>query len=233
MLAGDVLLVGGEGKISKSLLAAQKVIYSKVTSSHVEFSLGDGVFIHSTNDKGVHLTLLLDEDIACNGNWRVIRHKSVSEIGEVTDNLQKSAMYYFAQDYNKVFMGSGNEHSSFCSELVAKAYERANICIMEGKAPSKVTPAHFDKLADELVDWVDVTQEYKSILSDMKENEFVYRMAAQMLSFTMERRKRHEPIRNAMIQKLESGSESSQETAIKIKEMLAQRELSFWHEKNS
>ncbi|WP_274059784.1 hypothetical protein [Vibrio parahaemolyticus] len=58
-------------------------------------------------------------------------------------------------------------------------------------------------------------------------------MAAQMLSFTMERRKRHEPIRNAMIQKLESGSESSQETAIKIKEMLAQRELSFWHEKNS
>ena len=44
----------------------------------------------------------------------------------------------------------------------------------------------------------------------------------------MERRKRHEPIRNAMIQKLESGSESSQETAKQIKEMLAQREFKFF-----
>ena len=64
MLPGDVLLVTGEGKLSSSLVATQKVIYPKASSSHVEFSLGDGVFIHSTGDKGVHLTLLIDEDIA-------------------------------------------------------------------------------------------------------------------------------------------------------------------------
>ncbi|WP_257325647.1 hypothetical protein [Pseudoalteromonas rhizosphaerae] len=93
MLPGDILLVTGEGKLSKSLVAGQKVIYSKAVSSHVELSLGDGVFIHSTGDSGVHLTLLLDEDKSCNNNWRVIRHKSITGLGPETEKLQKAAMY--------------------------------------------------------------------------------------------------------------------------------------------
>ncbi|WP_201618403.1 YiiX/YebB-like N1pC/P60 family cysteine hydrolase [Psychrobacter urativorans] len=195
MLPGDILLVTGESKLSSSLITAQKIIYSNVSSSHIEFSLGDGIFIHSTNDKGVHLTLLVDEDEACNHNWRVIRHKSITESCSDTEKLQEAAMYFYAQDYNKAFMGSGNNNSSFCSELVAKAYARAEIEIIGGKSPSKVTPAHFDKEADNLKDWVDVTNEYRKILADMKENVFLYRMVADTMSAVMTRRKAHEPIR--------------------------------------
>lgn len=233
MLPGDVLLVTGDGKLSSALVAAQKVIYPNVTSNHVEFSMGDGVFIHSTNDKGVHLTLLVDEDKACNQKWRVIRHKSISEASLETENLQKAAMYFYAQDYNKVFMGSGNDSSSFCSELVAKAYARAEIKIIEGKLPSKVTPAHFDKEADGLEDWVDVTDEYQTILAAMEENDFIYRMAANTLSAVMTRRKVHEPIRQKMIERFENGSTGSKEVAKKFREMLAGRELKYWHEKDS
>ena len=211
----------------------QKFIYPKASSSHVEFSLGDGVFIHSTGDKGVHLTPLLDEDIACKSRWRVIRHKSISEAGLSTENLQKAAVFFYAQDYNKAFMGSGNDSSSFCSELVAKAYARAGIEIFGGKAPSKVTPAHFDKEADNLEDWVDVTEEYKAILADMKENEFPYRLAASTLSAVMARRKAHEPFRQKIIEHFESGSPENQELAKRMRDMLAGRELKYWHEKDS
>lgn len=233
MLPGDVLLVTGEGKLSSSLVAAQKFIYPKAISSHVEFSLGDGVFIHSTGDRGVHLTLLVDEDIACNNRWRVIRHKSIKEACLETENLQKAAMFFYAQAYNKAFMGSGNDSSSFCSELVAKAYARAKIEIIGGKPPSKVTPAHFDKEADNLEDWVDVTEEYQAILADMKENEFPYRFAANTLSAVMTRRKAHEPFRQKIIEHFENGSPENQELARKMREILAGRELKYWHEKDS
>jgi hypothetical protein len=233
VLPGDVLLVTGEGKLSSSLVAMQKVIYPKARSSHVEFCLGDGVFIHATGDKGVHLTLLIDEDIACKNRWRVIRHKSITEAGFNTEKLQKAAMFFYAQDYNKVFMGSGNDTSSFCSELVAKAYDRAGIEIFGGKAPSKVTPAHFDKEADSLEDWIDVTEEYKVILDDMKGNEFPYRLAANTLSAVMTRRKAHEPFRQKIIEHFENGSPENKELAKKMREILAGRELKYWHEKDS
>lgn len=233
MLPGDILLVSGEGKLSKSLIAAQKIIYPNVSSSHVEFCLGDGIFIHSTNDSGVHLTLLIDEDKACNQQWRVIRHKSVNKLGTVTENLQKAAMYFYAQDYNKVFMGPGNQTSSFCSELVAKAYDRAGIEIIKGKKPSQVTPAHFDKEADLLTDWADVTEEYKVILADMLKNEFPYRLGLNTLSAVMDRRKVHERFRESMIEMFENGTPKQKEMAKEIKERLEGRELKFWHEKNS
>ena len=186
--------------------------------------MGDGVFIHSTNDKGVHLTLLVDEDEACNHRWRVIRHRSITEACLVTEKLQKSAMYFYAQDYNKRFMGFGNDSSSFCSELVAKAYARAEIEIIGGKSPSKVTPAHFDKEADNLEDWVDVTDEYQTILAVMKENDFLYRMLAYTLSAVMTRRKAHEPFRQNIIERFENGSPENQEQARKMRELLAGRE---------
>ena len=233
MLPGDILLVTGEGKLSKSLVAGQKIIYSKAVSSHVELCLGDGVFIHSTGDSGVHLTLLLDEDNSSNENWRVIRHKSIAGLGTETEKLQKAAMYYYAQDYNKVFLGAGTDYSSFCSELVAKAYSGAEIEIIGGKAPSKVTPAHFDKEADALVDWIDVTEEYKQLLLDMKKNEFPYRLALKTLSAVMDRRKVNEKFREKMISKLESGTSDNKVAAEKFKELLAGRELKFWHEKKS
>lgn len=231
MLPGDILLVKGDGKLSKSLVTAQKIIYSDVISSHVEFSLGDGIFIHATNDKGVHLTLLVDEDLACRQQWRVIRHKSISESGPEVEKLQKAAIYYYGQDYNKAFMGSGTNCSSFCSELVAKAFTQAEIKIIDGKEPSKVTPAHFDKEADELENWIDVTEEYKKILADMKMNPFHYKLAASTLSAAMSRRRAHEKVREGILEMLSNGSPKSKNASEEMKEMLKGRELKFWHEK--
>jgi len=84
-----------------------------------------------------------------------------------------------------------------------------------------------------LNDWVDVTEEYQTILADMKENDFMYRVAASTLSAAMTRRKAHEPFRQKIIEHFESGSTENKEIAKKFREMLAGRELKYWHEKDS
>ncbi|HHB1595999.1 TPA: YiiX/YebB-like N1pC/P60 family cysteine hydrolase [Vibrio campbellii] len=231
MLPGDVLLISGKGKISKTLITAQKAIYPNAKSSHVELSLGDGVFIHATSDSGVHITILTDEDKACNGEWRVIRHKSITELGSVTQSLQIAATYHAQQGYNKVFMGKGNDHSSFCSELVAKSYAKTGINIINGKQPSKVTPAHFDKEADQLIDWIDVTAEYQTLLTDMKLNEFQYRMVAGLISNKLKIRQNTEAFRDLFLEALEGGTEVERNKADRLKAMLGERELKFWYEK--
>jgi len=232
VLPGDVLLVTGNSSFSNALVLGQKAIYLKAKSSHVELSLGDGVFIHATDDGGVHLSLLIDEVNSCREGWRVIRHKSIVELGLETEKLQKSGMFFYAQGYNKVYMGSGTKSSSFCSELVAKVYEKSGIRIINGKAPSKVAPAHFDKEADEMIDWIDVTAEYKEILEDMTKDIFPYRLMMQTLTQVMTRRKLHEGIRESIITRLENGTEGERKAAVEYKKMLHDRELSFWYEKN-
>ena len=85
-------------------------------------------------------------------------------------------------------MGSGTDHSSFCSELIAKVYEKAGVRILDGKQPSKVAPAHFDKEADSLSDWEDVTEEYRERLKEIEANPFPYRFACSTIQASMAKR---------------------------------------------
>ncbi len=233
MQVGDVLLVRGEGKLSDSLVAAQKVIYKDSAASHVEFSIGDGTFVHATNDGGVHLTFILDELENCKEDWRAIRLKGLTQ--EQRDELSKSGVYYLRQDYNKVFMGSGNETSSFCSELVAKIYNAANINILDKRLPSKVTPAHFDIAADKNNDWEDVTEEYKNTLIDIRKDPMPYKLAYMTLKQVLSRRHRHSKIREGIYAHFEdiagaNGNSNLTDMISEAKDMLKERKLSFWDE---
>jgi hypothetical protein len=67
----------------------------------------------------------------------------------------------------------------------------------------------------------------------MKKYEFSYRLAANTLSAVMTRRKAHEPFRQKIIERFENASPEDQEFAKKLREMLAGRELKYWHEKDS
>jgi len=102
VIVGDVLLVKGLSKKSKGLVTAQKVIYKNSISSHVEFCLAEGAFVHATGSKGVHIVFILDELKNCESEWRAIRLKGLSE--EQQEELIKAGLYFLRQDYNKVFM---------------------------------------------------------------------------------------------------------------------------------
>lgn len=234
MLIGDVLLVTGDNKISSGLALAQKAIYKNAISSHVELGLGDGTFVHATGDGGVHITFILDELKECKGEWRAIRLKGISE--EQQEELGKAGLYFLRQDYNKVFMGSGTDHSSFCSELIAKVYEKARVKILDGKQPSKVAPAHFDKEADSLSDWEDVTEEYRERLKEIEANPFPYRFACSTIQASMVKRHFTSRSREAIFKAMEMLSENEENSKMKEvvekvkKELREKRVLHFWDE---
>lgn len=163
MEIGDVLLVTGKRITSKLLVWSQKLLYAKAQSSHVEFSMGDGVFLHATKGKRVIFTTLLKELEETKENWRVIRFKNLTP--QQKSELQLNAYYFLAQDYNPNYLKPDKIDSSFCSELVHRIYFRTGINIFPRPKLKTISPANFDKIADENNDWVDVTSEYRKMLN--------------------------------------------------------------------
>jgi hypothetical protein len=234
MLAGDVLLVKGTTKFSKALSKGQKVIYKNNVSSHVELSIADGTFVHSTDDGGVHLVFLPDELKTCEDGWRVIRLKSLNE--QEREEIMKASLHYLRQDYNKAYMGKGKPDASFCSELIAKIYSKAGITILGGKEPSKVAPAHFDEQADVDEAWEDVTEEYKVGLQEIKQDESTYRFGFNTIQQFMARRHEHSKIRKTILETMKMLADSSDDKDLQNivdnsqKFLKEKRILSFWDE---
>ncbi|WHM96224.1 YiiX/YebB-like N1pC/P60 family cysteine hydrolase [Citrobacter freundii] len=234
---GDVLLVKGIGKKSDAILYAQKAFYLKAKSSHVALSLGGGLFIHATSDGGVHLTSIDKELETCEGNWRVIRKKGLEEVQ--VEALNTSGLYFARQKYNMFVFFEGNEYSSFCSELVAKAYKKAGVKIMSGKPSSKVLPCHFDKEADVLVDWEDVSHEYEHGLADIAENNLAFKYLFELLKQCIERRTIVSKFRKQLFDFsiMDAKARGDYETINRVeslkKELDEKRSLKFWDEKDT
>lgn len=152
---GDVMIVKGKTKTSKFLANAQKLLYWENTSSHVLISYSDGFYIHSTGDKGVHLISFKELLHQIEPNFKIIRFKNLDE--EKIDNLRKFITFYMNQNYNKAFF-LDIKNRSFCSQLVAKIYEKADIKIFN-KRHSLVTPADFEKAANTQINCNDITKE--------------------------------------------------------------------------
>ncbi len=239
---GDIILVDGNSKLSDSLILAQKTIYSKCQSSHVELMIADGAILHATGDQGVHLAFLFDELKTCKPNWRVMRHKKIIN-QENFDNFSTQFTYFINQTYNKGFMGNGNESTSFCSELVAKCYEKVGFSIFEQR-PSKVAPAHFDKIfdsIDENSDWVDVTDDYKKyidLITNKDDLRWINRFAYATLKTGLFKRSLLAPYRESSFAAMyemakELGSSKMLEVLEQSRDVLKnKRNLSFWNEQD-
>jgi len=170
----------------------------------------------------------------CEPEWRAIRLKGITD--EQEDRLVAAGLYYLRQGYNKGFMGAGTDHSSFCSELVAKIYEKAGIPILSNRSPSKVAPAHFDLEADSQTDWEDVTEEYKATLAEIEKDPRLYHIAFSTIQAAMARRhvfsQGREQIFNWMLQEADRNGDRQKRAMVEeMKETLRkQRSLHFWDE---
>lgn len=237
IMAGDVFLVTGCSSASTTLVSAQKAVYPKARSSHVELHLGDGTLIHSTADGGVHLTFLLDELKSIKDNWSVIRLKGLSE--SERDDLTTAALFFWQQSYNKRFFLKSVAHASFCSEFIAKTYLRAGLPILDGKKPSRVAPAHFDKAHDKRFEWEDVTHEYDDLISRMLSEEWKYRFAFSTVQGALNKRNALSKMRTDAYQCIQDIAQLTGEQSIfdiieSVKQQLTEkRTLTFWNERDS
>lgn len=226
---GDILLVSGTAKHSSELVIVQKSIYPSVRSSHVAISLGGGAFIHSTTDKGVHLDYLPNILKDCNDDWRVIRLRNLTK--EQERLLLGSTNYYLAQKYNYKYLIPGNDNSSFCSELASKSYLKAGIPILQGLEPTKTAPAHFDKEADNLGDWMDISDDYRALLAEINADPEMAFLGFSYLVYRLERM-RQVNARTELMYEIASKILKTEESRDQIKkakeELESQRLFSYW-----
>lgn len=189
--AGDLLLVRGTNPMSKPIALGQKLLKPfHATSSHILISIADGIYIHATKDKGVHITTFKEVLPTIKDNWKAIRLKNITD--EQQDKLTKSVLHYMGQDYNSKFFVS-SETSSFCSELATKIYNKAMISILGDKKAKNVIPADFDKEANIQEEWKDITLETKKCFDnfDSKEIDIAYLVYKRTMSLITYRREMH------------------------------------------
>jgi hypothetical protein len=231
LMAGDVFLMEGTSKLSPALVAAQKTrFYKNARSSHVMFSFGDGVFVHSTLGAGVEFTPYLAALKGCKDDWRVIRNPLIT--ADQKELMQKASIYFVDQAYNKKFLFKSNNHSSFCSELVAKIYKKAGVPLF-GKETGEVTPSDFDRAADLGDSWVDVTQIYKDGFSENDKNPRMFAIAYATLVASVRKRQVMLSRTDEIFEMLKGFV--SEESYKKLYEMEAdfrnKKNISFWNEK--
>lgn len=231
---GDVFLMCGDAKHSQYLAVAQRALYLKSRSSHVLFSFGDGAFVHSTTGGGVDFEFYERAISDAKDGWQVIRKKGLT--AETRENLQKAALFFVDQAYNYKFLLKSNDSSSFCSELVAKIFERAGVPLFD-KETGKVTPADFDRAADTDDCWEDVTDGYKEAFEEIGKDPFMHRFAYNTLVATIRKRQtmmRQTDVIFGGLKALAEKGEISQDfykKAIAMEAAFRERKnVSFWNE---
>lgn len=242
---GDIVLVEGCNKISPKLIAAQKLFYLKACSSHVMIHIGDGIVIHATGGKGVHLSPLFLELENCKTNWRVIRNNKLAEMN--LDLVLKNTLQFYAQSYSTEVYKSKDvkfveSESSFCSELAHKIYLSLGIDI-QLTTIRKLFPCDLDRLADDICpesDWIIVTDSYKEIfnLPDLDDYKFSLEMHTLHMDLRLKKRlhlskSREFTFGTALAEAQKNRLTKSLEALDLIKGGLKNRQLNFWFDKDA
>lgn len=240
LIPGDIILVEGRNKISPKLIAAQKIFYRNSCSSHVMIHVGDGIVIHATSDRGVHLSPLFIELENCKDNWRVIRNKKIAELDR--DSVMKNTIQFYAQSYSTdVYkfkdMNFEESESSFCSELAHRIYLSLGVDIHLNSS-RKLFPCDLDRLADDIItesDWFIVTDNYKEIfnLPNLEEYKFGLEMHTLHMDLRLKKRQclsksREFVFGTAFANAQEDGSKKMLKNLDVMRGRLENRQLKFW-----
>jgi hypothetical protein len=175
---GDVILMTGTAPRSKHLVTAQKPFYLNAKSSHVALVHADFICIDAIPGTGVSNRLIHEVLADVEDDWRVIRFMGAEE-GHA-DIILRACSYYLAQPYKiKPSWRSGKDFA-YCSELARKVYRDCGLTSTGINASPIVAPAHFDKLADRLTQWQDVTSDARAYVDVCRRYPAMLNIVAKM-----------------------------------------------------
>lgn len=163
-LTGDLVLLEPVGGLkSPNTLAQTVATRRRARFSHVAIVLDPFQAVHAMPEGGVH-TIMIDKLLATwpGEGFRVLRYAEADWNDDLRDALREGILYHHEQAYNKLFLLPGSKHSSFCSELAAKAFARVQRPLFSKRSPSRVLPVHIDGLA-QAEGWIDVTHHYRAM----------------------------------------------------------------------
>lgn len=165
---GDIILI--ERPKNKNLMIQSILRIKKAKHSHVAIVLSNMNLIHAMPKRGVCIESI-SSYIAKNKDFCVFRN---NKFASSCDRSHEIIEHYYGQKYSLLSMMLNHHHhsSSFCSELVAKIYnKKVGIKITE-KTTQKTLPIDIYDYISQSKDWHSVTNQYKRFLRRNKNRNF-------------------------------------------------------------
>lgn len=138
----------------------------------------DFICIDSVPKKGVSNRIISEVLADAKPDWRVIRHKSVDPSN--TDNIMKACNFYLAQPYLILPSKKSAKNFAYCSELARKVYRDVGVNNSGIANKSIIAPAHFDQLADNHPEWIDITETVRPAIEFCQTYPELVRMSAKL-----------------------------------------------------
>lgn len=171
---GDLILMTGNQTLAK----VQKALYENARSSHVAIVHSDFICIDAIPGAGASNRVLPDVLAGVEPGWRVIRHKAVGP--DHTDAFLRACAFYLAQPYKILPSKKSAKKFAYCSELARKIYRDIGVAGTGIPDASIIGPAHFDRLADQHPNWVDVTEALRPAVEFCQKYPEILRATAKL-----------------------------------------------------
>ncbi|HDN2513572.1 MULTISPECIES: YiiX/YebB-like N1pC/P60 family cysteine hydrolase [Providencia] len=158
-LPGDLILISTPNKnlnrIAQSVLRLKTALHS-----HVAISTDQYCAIHAMPKNGVQIESIKSILADVKGDFVVYRNKNIQS-NELLEKIRYELLSYSGQHYNFHFLIKQYWHSSFCSELAARAFESLNVKISKNDSKNTI-PSDIYEFVQNNDEWVDITEIYKN-----------------------------------------------------------------------
>ncbi|NNM79647.1 MAG: hypothetical protein HKM01_04230 [Gallionella sp.] len=171
---GDVILMTS----NQALANIQRALYKDAKSSHVALVHADFICIDAIPKEGVSNRIISEVLADAQSGWRVIRHKLVGKTN--TDSIMRACTFYLAQPYLICPSTKSGKKFAYCSELARKVYRDVGVTSTGIPNKSIIAPAHFDRLADEHAEWMNVTDTVRPAIEFCQNYPELVRMSTKL-----------------------------------------------------
>lgn len=227
--SGDLILMTGNQALAK----AQKALYKDARSSHVAIVHADYICIDAIPKVGASNRIIPDVLADVEPGWRVIRHKSVGP--DNTEGIMRACTFYLAQPYKILPSKKSAKKFAYCSELARKVYRDVGVAGTGIPDASIIAPAHFDQLADQHPNWVDVTESLRPAVEFCQKYPEILRAVAKLFIDGLKLNRSRFEERTAALVKLQAlakagkiGKEEAQAAVAQIREIERKMNHTFW-----
>lgn len=231
---GDVVLMTGTSFKSKALAKSQIPFYFKAQSSHVALVHADFICIDAMPDPGVSNRIITDVLHDVEDNWRVVRFNKITNAHR--EAMRQRCAFYIEQPYRISPSKKPGKNFSYCSELARKVYQD---CKVDGSHIPKdhhvIKPCDFDRIADQVKDWTDITEKVRPFIAFVQEHEAIHKMISKAFIDGLKLNRSRYEDRIKMIRKVRAmekiGSitpEKANELVQQIHETEKRLHYSFW-----
>ncbi len=220
---GDIILVTGTSNSSKILANSQKAIYRNARSSHVVIVHADFICIDAIPSAGVSNRLVPDVFFEVEDTWRVIRFANITE--HHREEMLKKCAFYLEQPYKILPKRKPAKKYSYCSELARKVYYDSNVNDCKIPKNSIIKPCDFDRLADQGVHWVDITDSVKPFIEFCFEYRAILKIASKLFVDGLKLNRSRNQERMEMIREIRKAQRQG-----KLSDDLASKAITSIHE---